>query len=327
MREDKRIEIYKGLEGEVIFDIDAEGETIWATQDQMAKIFSVDRTVVSRHIRNIFKDGELDEARVCAKNAHTGPDGKTYQVKMYNLDAIISVGYRVNSKKATNFRIWATKVLKKYVVSGVVVNENRLEALTERNEAKKLHDVEEMMGIIRRITARNELGAGEANGIIEVISKYAGSFEALKEYDSGRIDLKFLNKKQAERELSIEMCLTAVEKLKQNVSSTVEFGEEDGDRFKKGIQKVFDEVGDKSVPEKATALLYFIVHEKPFKDGNKQIGALLFVLYLTLNNHHLSKDGETKISDKALTAITLLIEESEPSEKGLIIDLIIKLLE
>ena len=327
MREEKRIEIYKGLEGEVIFDIDAEGETIWATQDQMAKIFSVDRTVVSRHIRNIFKDGELDEAQVCAKNAHTGPDGKTYQVKMYNLDAIISVGYRVNSKKATNFRIWATKVLKKYVVSGVVVNENRLEALTERKEAKKLREVEEMMGIIRRITARNELGAGEANGILEVISKYAGSFEALKEYDNGRIDLKFLNKKQAERELSVEMCLTAVEKLKQNVSSSVEFGEEDGDRFKAGLSRVFDEVSGRSVPERATALLYFIVHEKPFKDGNKQIGALLFVLYLTLNNYHLSKDGETKISDKALTAITLLIEESEPSEKELIVDLVCKLLE
>ena len=138
MREEKRIEIYKGLEGEVIFDIDAEGETIWATQDQMAKIFSVDRTVVSRHIRNIFKDGELDEARVCAKNAHTGPDGKTYQVKMYNLDAIISVGYRVNSKKATNFRIWATKVLKKYVVSGVVVNENRLEVIQVQKVTSKL---------------------------------------------------------------------------------------------------------------------------------------------------------------------------------------------
>ena len=261
------------------------------------------------------------------KNAHTGPDGKTYQVKMYNLDAIISVGYRVNSKKATNFRIWATKVLKKYVVSGVVVNENRLTALTERKEAKKLREVEEMMGIIRRITVRNELGAGEANGILEVISKYAGSFEALKEYDNGRIDLKFLNKKQAERELSVEMCLTAVEKLKQNVSSSVEFGEEDGDRFKAGLSRVFDEVSGRSVPERATALLYFIVHEKPFKDGNKQIGALLFVLYLTLNNYHLSKDGETKISDKALTAITLLIEESEPSEKELIVDLVCKLLE
>ena len=327
MREDQRIEMYKGVEGEVVFDIDEKGETIWATQDQMAKIFSVDRTVVSRHIRNIFKDGELEETRVCAKNAHTGPDGKTYQVKMYNLDAIISVGYRVNSKKATNFRIWATKVLKKYVVSGVVINENRLTALTERKEAKKLREVEEMMGIIRRITARNELGAGEANGILEVISKYAGSFEALKEYDNGRIDLKFLNKKQAERELSVEMCLTAVEKLKQNVSSSVEFGEEDGDRFKAGLSRVFDEVSGRSVPERATALLYFIVHEKPFKDGNKQIGALLFVLYLTLNNYHLSKDGETKISDKALTAITLLIEESEPSEKELIVDLVCKLLE
>ncbi|MBQ7201986.1 virulence protein RhuM/Fic/DOC family protein [Candidatus Saccharibacteria bacterium] len=327
MREEKRIEIYKGLEGEVVFNVDAEGETIWATQEQMAKIFSVDRTVISRHIRNILKDGELEEARVCAKNAHTGPDGKTYQVKMYNLDAIISVGYRVNSKKATNFRIWATKVLKKYVVSGVAVNENRLVNLTERNEVKKLHDVEEMMGIIRRLTARNELGAGEANGILEVISKYAGSFEALKEYDNGRINLKFLNKKQAERELSVEMCLAAVEKLKQNVASSANFGEEDGERFKEGIARVFDEVVGKSVPEKASALLYFIVHEKPFKDGNKQIGALLFVLYLTLNNYHLSKDGETKISDRALTAITLLIEESESSEKELIVDLICKLLE
>ena len=327
MREEKRIEIYKGLEGEVIFDVDAEGETIWATQEQMAKIFSVDRTVISRHIRNILKDGELDEARVCAKNARTGPDGKTYQVKMYNLDAIISVGYRVNSKKATNFRIWATKVLKKYVVSGVAVNENRLVALTERNETKKLHDVEEMMGIIRRLTARNELGAGEANGVLEVISKYAGSFEALKEYDSGRINLKFLNKKQAERELSVEMCLAAVDKLRHNVSSSAEFGEEDGERFKEGITRVFDEVAGKSVPEKASALLYFIVHEKPFRDGNKQIGALLFVLYLTLNNYHLSKGGETKISDRALTAITLLIDESEPSEKELIVDLICKLLE
>lgn len=327
MREDKRIEIYKGLEGEVVFDIDAEGETIWATQDQMAKIFSVDRTVVSRHIRNIFKDGELDEARVCAKNAHTGPDGKTYQVKMYNLDAIISVGYRVNSKKATNFRIWATKVLKKYVVSGVVINENRIEALTERKETKKLQDIEEMMGIVRRLTSRSELGAGEANGIIEVISKYAGSFETLKEYNDGKIDLKFLNKKQAERELTEKMCLTAVEKLRDNSNYGKDFGIENEDKFRAGIKKVFEESEKEGVAKRATNLLYFVVHDKPFKDGNKQIGALLFVLYLTLNNYHLAKDGETKISDKALTAITLLIDESEVSEKELIIDLVCKLLD
>ena len=327
MREDKRIEIYKGLEGEVIFDIDAEGETIWATQDQMAKIFSVDRTVISRHLRNILNDGELEEARVCAKNAHTGPDGKTYQVKMYNLDAIISVGYRVNSKKATNFRIWATKVLKKYVVSGVAVNEQRLQALTERNEVKKLHDVEEMMGIIRRLTTRNELGQGEANGIIEVISKYAGSFEALREYDSGKIDLKFLNRQKAERELNEEMCLTAVAQLSKSAGDADGFGVQNGTSFSDGLKRVFKESETKSVPEKAAHLLYFVVKEHPFKDGNKRIGALLFVLFLTLNGCHLSKDGETKISDRALTAITLLIDESEPSEKELIVSLVCKLLE
>ena len=123
------------------------------------------------------------------------------------------------------------------------------------------------------------------------------------------------------------MCLAAVEKLKQSTAFAVGFGEEDGDRFKNGVRKVFDESDTKSIPEKATALLYFVVHDKPFKDGNKQIGALLFVLYLTLNNYHLSKDGETKISDKALTAITLLIEESEPEEKELILNLVTKLLE
>ena len=327
MREEKRIEIYKGLEGEVIFNVDAEGETIWATQDQMAKIFSVDRTVISRHIRNILNDGELEESRVCAKNAHTGPDGKTYQVKMYNLDAIISVGYRVNSKKATNFRIWATKVLKKYVVSGVAVNERRLEALAERNEVKKLHDVEEMMGIIRRITTRNELDKGEANGILEIISKYAGSFEALREYDDGRIDLKFLNRQKAERELSEGMCRDAVAQLSKNVDTADGFGVENGDIFKEGLKRIFEESPAMSVPEKATNLLYFIIKERPFKDGNKRIGALLFVLFLTLNSYHLSKDGETKISDRALTAITLLIDESEPSEKDLIISLVCKLLE
>ena len=327
MREEKRIEIYKGLEGEVIFNVDAEGETIWATQDQMAKIFSVDRTVISRHIRNILNDGELEESRVCAKNAHTGPDGKTYQVKMYNLDAIISVGYRVNSKKATNFRIWATKVLKKYVVSGVAVNERRLEALAERNEVKKLHDVEEMMGIIRRITTRNELDKGEANGILEIISKYAGSFEALREYDDGRIDLKFLNRQKAERELSEGMCRDAVAQLSKNVDAADGFGVENGDMFKEGLKRIFEESPAMSVPEKATNLLYFIIKERPFKDGNKRIGALLFVLFLTLNSYHLSKDEETKISDRALTAITLLIDESEPSEKDLIISLVCKLLE
>ncbi|MBQ2659530.1 virulence RhuM family protein [Candidatus Saccharibacteria bacterium] len=331
MNKDKRVEIYQGLSGEVVFDIDGDGETIWATQEQMSKIFDVDRTVIGRHLRNIFNDGELPEERVCAKNAHTGPDGKTYQVKMYNLDAIISVGYRVNSKKATNFRIWATDVLRRYVTNGVVVNEKRVGELAARRELKKLHDVEEMMSVVRRLMARSELDAGEANGVLEVISKYAGSFRTLEEYDDGHIDLRFLNKARGQKELTVEMCNSAVLQLRKSVGGSELFGKKRGGGFDGALMAIFQSFDGKelypSVPEKAANLLYFVIKDHPFYDGNKRIGALLFVLFLTINDCHLTANGETKISDRALTAIALLIAESEPKEKQLIVSLVCKLLE
>ena len=335
--EEKRIEIYKGAEGEVVFDIDAEGETIWATQAQIAGIFGVDRTVIGRHIRNILNTKELDEAVVCAKNAHTTRHGamegkvQTREVNVYNLDMIISVGYRVNSKKATQFRIWATSVLKRYLVSGVAVNERRLLSLKDKEDLKKLRDVEEMMGLVRRLTTRNMLDAGEANGIIEVISKYAGSFKTLEEYDEGHIDLSFMNKKQRQRELTIEMCNRAVEQLRERLNGSELFGKRRGKSFEGSLRAIFQSFDGKelypSIAEKAVNLLYFIIKDHPFYDGNKRIGALLCVLFLTLNDYHLTEKGETKISDRALTAIALLIAESEPKEKGLIVSLVCKLLE
>ena len=329
---EKRIEIYKGLTGEVVFDVDAEEETIWATQEQITKLFGVDRTVIGRHLNNIFRDGELDKNRVCAKNAHTGPDGKTYQVNMYNLDAIISVGYRVNSKKATQFRIWATRVLKQYVTGGVAVNERRLAQLAEKKEIKKLHDVEDMMALVRRLTARNELDAGEANGVLEVISRYAGSFKTLEEYDDGHIDLSFMgSSKKRQKELTVAMCEAAVENLRESVGGSDLFGKKRNDSFAGSLNSIFQSFDGKelypSVPEKAANLLYFIIKDHPFYDGNKRIGALLFILFLTLNDCHLTEKGETKISDRALTAIALLIAESEPKEKNLIVSLVCKLLE
>ncbi len=332
MTEEKRVEIYKGLAGEVVFNVDEKGETIWATQAQITEIFGVDRTVIGRHLRNIFKEGELDEKQVCAKNAHTGPDGKTYQVNMYNLDAIISVGYRVNSKKATRFRIWATKVLKQYVTDGIAVNERRLAQLTEKKEVKKLHDVEDMMALVRRLTTQNELDAGEANGVLEVISRYAGSFKTLEEYDDGHIDLSFMGTgKRQQKELTIVMCEEAVENLRKNVGGSELFGKKRNNSFEGSLNSIFQSFDGKelypSVPEKAANLLYFIIKDHPFYDGNKRIGALLFILFLTLNDYHLTEKGETKISDRALTAIALLIAESEPKEKGLIVSLVCKLLE
>lgn len=337
MSEEKRIEIYKGLTGEVVFDIDAKEETIWATQAQMAQVFGVDRTVIGRHIRNILNTHELDEAVVCAKSAHTTQHGamggktQTREVNIYNLDMIISVGYRVNSKKATDFRIWATSVLKQYITNGLVVNERRLKELQAKKEIKKLHDVENMMAIVRRLTTGKILDAGEANGVLEVISKYAGSFKTLQEYDDGYIDLKFLNKRKTQKELTLEMCVEAVEQLKKNVKGGELFGKERGKMFEGSLNSIFQSFDAKelypSVPEKAANLLYFVIKDHPFYDGNKRIGALLFILFLTLNDCHLTRNGETKISDRALTAIALLIAESEPKEKGLIVSLVCKLLE
>lgn len=334
---EKRIEIYEGLSGEVMFNVDAEAETLWASQAQIAQLFGVDRTVIGRHIRNIINSGELDEKMVCAKNAHTtqhgAMNGKTqvHEVKVYNLDMIISVGYRVNSKKATKFRIWATSILRRYLSDGVVVNERRLNELAMRQDVEKLHSVESMMALIRRLTTRNELDAGEANGILEVITKYAGSFKTLEEYDDGHIDLSFMSKRKKGRELTVKMCMQAVETLRTNVGGSELFGKERNGSFEGSLKTIFQSYDGKelypSVQEKAANLLYFVIKDHPFYDGNKRIGALLFILFLTVNDCHLTTNGETKISDRALTAIALLIAESEPREKGLITSLVCKLLQ
>ncbi len=322
---ENQIEIYKIHEGEVVFDIDVTGETIWATQDQISNLFDVDRTVVGRHLRNIFRDGELEEDRVCAKNARTAADGKVYQTKMYNLDAIISVGYRVNSRKATDFRIWATKTLKAYVVDGVAVNERRLKEL----DGKKLAEIEGALGIVKRLVAQNELSEAEANGVLEVISKYSPSFKALKEYDEGHISFKRTGRKA--KMLPEDECIQMIDELRKRVRGGALFGKVRGGAFSSALAAVvqtFDgEDVYKTVAEKAANLLYLVIKDHPFYDGNKRIGALLFIMFLTINDCHLAENGETKISDRALTALALLIAESDPAEKNLITALVCKLLE
>lgn len=332
---ERRIELYEGVSGEVVFDVDTRGETIWATQEQIAQLFGVTRRNILTHLNNIYETGELTRERTWKKNFQVRLEGKRQvrrQMDYYNLDAIISVGYRVNSKKATKFRIWATSVLRKHLTDGVTVNERRLSELTERQEIKKLHDVEGMMALVRRLTTRNELNAGEANGVLEVISKYAGSFQTLQEYDDGHIDLSFIGSKQKHgRELTTEMCKSAVEQLRTSVGGSDLFGRERGGSFEGSLAAIFQSYDGKelykSVQEKAANLLYFIIKDHPFYDGNKRIGSLLFILFLTINDCHLTTNGDTKISDRALTAIALLIAESEPKEKDLIVSLVCKLLE
>ena len=325
---DKGLQIYKTVKGEVVFDVDKEGETIWATRMQMAELFDVKPQNIMMHLKNIFKDGELEENRTSKESLLVQMEGGreiTRKVKMYNLDAIISVGYRVNSKKATDFRIWATRTLKQYIVNGVAVNERRLQELP----AKRLKEVEGMMGVVQRLIQRNELDAGEANGVLEVITRYTRSFEALKEYDDGYIVLG--RGRKARKKLTAEAATSFIDNLRENLGAGELFGKMRDESFY-GVIEAIDQSFDgeelyKTVAEKAANLLYLVIKDHPFYDGNKRIGALLFIIYLTMNDFNLAKNGETKISDRALTAVALLIAESEPEEKSLIVALVCKLLE
>lgn len=329
MAENNQLEIYKGPKGDVTFNIDTEGETIWATRAQIAELFDVTPRNISAHFSNIYKTGELSEKRTRKNSFLVRFEGNREvkrKVDMYNLDMILSVGYRVNSKKATDFRIWATHTLKSYLINGIAINERRL----KEYDSKKLKEVEGMMGVVRRLIARQELDAGEARGILEVITSYTTSFKALEEFDDGHISLKNLNKK-TKKILTPEICETAIADLKRTLKAGELFGKRRNDSFYGSLNNIYQSFDGedlyKSTPEKAANLLYFIIKDHPFYDGNKRIGSLLFIIFLTINNCHLAKDGTTKISDRAMTAIALLIAESNPSEKSLIVSLVQKLLE
>ncbi len=323
----KQIEIYHGAQGEIIFNVDKNEQTIWATQAQIAELFGVQRAAITRHLGNIFRTGELEKNSVCSILEHTANDGKKYKTMYYNLDAIISVGYRVNSKKATNFRIWATKTLKSYVVDGVAINEPRLKEL----DHQKLQEIEGALGIVKRLLATSELSLPESSGILEVISKYAPSFKTLEEFDSGRIVIKLDQRQKPIKSLSLPESEKIIATLKKNVNGGELFGRQRGNAFVASLGSIMQTFDSQdlypTIPEKAANLLYLIIKDHPFYDGNKRIAALLFVIFLTINNYHLTKNGETKISDRALTALALLIAESNPTEKPLLVALICKLLE
>lgn len=332
MTGNSQIEIYKAAEGDIIFDVDIEEETIWATPEQIAELFGVSRRNIALHLANIYETKELNKNRTWKKNFQVRQEGTRQvrrEVNMYNLDAIISVGYRVNSKKATDFRVWSTKILRSYLTKGVVINERRLKSI----DSKRLKEVENMMGVVRRLITRQALDAGEANGVLEVISKYSTSFQTLKEYDDGFINLSGLNSKNSKKEkkLTPEFCEEVISGLKDSVKGGELFGKPRNSSFKGSIESIYQSYDGedlyKTVAEKAAHLLYFVIKDHPFYDGNKRIGSLLFIVFLTINGENLAKNGETKISDRALTALALLIAESNPSEKELITSLIRKLLE
>ena len=305
------IVIFKNGELELEVSVSEDKETVWLSLDQMAELFKRDRSVIGKHVRNIFKEGELQKESVWAKFAYTAADGKVYDVDYYNLDVIISVGYRVKSKQGTQFRIWATSILKDYMLKGYAVNQKRLEALDRTVKIQS-----------RIIASTLELDEKE---VLNVVETYADALTMLDDYDHGCLEKP--NGKDTIYRLSYEECRNLIDSMR--FESDV-FGIEKESGKLEGIlaavyQNVFGTEVYPSIEEKAAHLLYFLIKDHPFADGCKRIGASIFLEFLNKNNH-LIIDHRQIISNSALVAIALMIAESRPEEKETMVKLVMNFL-
>lgn len=293
--------------------LDNPNQTFWATEQQIAELFQRDRTVISRHLKNIFKEQELVKNSVCAKFAHTANDGKKYNVNHYNLDVIISVGYRVKSKIATEFRIWATKVLKQHLVEGYSINSKRLEQLQKT---------------IQLVNRTSQI-SGDTKDLLEILSDYSKALAILDNYDHRTIST-IKSSQNSTFKINYDEAKQAIEKLRIKFGGSELFGREKDESFKSSIATI-DQTFDgkelyQSLEEKSANLLYFVVKNHSFTDGNKRIAAWLFIWYLHMNNNLYKEDGTQLINNNTLATLTLMIAESNPKEKDIIIDVIINLM-
>jgi len=318
------IEIYQVENGNTEISVKLENETVWLSLNQMVDLFLRDKSVISRHISNIFKEGELDKQSVVAKNATTAADGKIYQVDFYNLDVIISIGYRIKSQRGTQFRIWANKILKNYLIKGFSINEKRL---TQQNEQlKKLQDSVKLLGDVLNY---KELNTDESVGLLTIISDYAYALDILDRYDYQNLDIRKTSGKET-FQLGYNEAKKQIAIAKKVYGNSELFGREKDDSLKSSLSTIYQTFDGKdlypSVEEKAANLLYFITKNHSFTDGNKRIAAFIFLYFLERNRILFDKFGKKRIADNALVALTLMIAISKPEEKDTMIKVIVNLI-
>lgn len=314
--------IYKTSRDEVELKVKLEQETVWLSLDQLAILFDRDKSVISRHIKNIFQEKELDKNSVVAKFATTAADGKIYRVDYYNLDVIISVGYRVKSQNGVKFRIWATKILKQYLVKGYAINEKRL--LEAKN---KFHELREAVLFLQK-QSKKKLLKGQEIEILSLLADYSKTLSLLEQYDKG--SLKDKKGKKTKFILRYEDCAQIITELKNKLIAKKEagdlFGQERGGSFEGIIKGLYQTFAKKelypAIEDKASHLLYLTIKDHPFSDGNKRSAAFLFVYFLDKSDYLFKKSGERKINDNALTALALLIAESNPKEKETMVKIV-----
>lgn len=316
--------LYQTPDHQTELQVKFEGETVWLTQRQMAELFQTTPQNITIHLKRIYNEDEVAENLTCKEYLQVQKEGKRLIKRkqlVYNLDAILSVGYRINSKRGTQFRQWASQRLKDYLVKGYAVNQQRL------NELGKLVQWVEQSG------TTSSLQLSEAKGLLDILTHYTKSFVLLNQYDSQSVKTAGLSE-NITYEIQYAEAKQAIVELKKQLllknEATALFGNEKDDSFKSSLSSIVQTFGGQylyaSIEEQAAHLLYFVIKNHSFSDGNKRIGAFLFVWFLEKNKHRFKKSGEVKINDNGLTAIALLVAQSKPDEKDLMIQLIISLI-
>lgn len=325
--EQNQIIIYQTPNGETTIDVKIEGETIWLSQKLMADLFDKDSDTIGLHIKNILLEGELEEISTTELFSVVQQEGKRSvkrKLKFYNLDMILSVGYRVNSKKGTQFRIWANKILKEYLIKGYAINERRL-----KDQSKQLESLKNTVNLLSNVIENKELSTDEATGLLKVVTDYAYALDILDKYDHQQLTLEGTTSTSI-AVIDYEDAIRAIYDLKDKFGGSSLFGNEKDQSFRSSISTIYQTFEGvdlyPSIEEKAANLLYFVVKNHSFSDGNKRIAAYLFVWFMDKNKILYRKDGTKRIADNALVALTLMIAESKSDEKEMMIKVIVNLI-
>lgn len=313
------IEIYHSQDGSVQLNVKLENETVWLSANQMAMLFDRDAKTIRKHINNVFADGELAKESNTQKMRVANSDKP---VPFYNLDVIISVGYRVKSRQGVQFRQWATSILKQYLIKGYVVNQHI--KLDRYNELK---DVVRLMS--RSIVLQDKVTTDEYSGLFNVISDYVYALDTLDQYDYQSLSISKTTKEEPFR-ATYDNAMEVINALKEKFGGSKWFANEKDDSFKSSIGQIYQTFGGEelypSVEEKAAMLLYLVVKNHSFSDGNKRIAAMLFLWFLNNNRVLYAKDGHKRIADNTLVALTLMIAESRTEEKDVMVKVVVNLI-
>ncbi|MEG2600018.1 MAG: virulence protein RhuM/Fic/DOC family protein [Muribaculaceae bacterium] len=313
--------LYQTSDGQTSLDVKLEQESVWLTQAQMIELFLSTKQNVSLHINNIFKEGELDKDSVVKEYLTTAADGKKYRTKFYNLDVVISVGYRVKSQRGTQFRIWANKILKEYLIKGYAVKDTI--------KLEQYEDLKQTIRVLANVLTHKTLEYSEATGLLRVVTDYAYALDTLDRYDYQQLEIDRTTNKEQFR-ATYENAMSAIDELREKFGGSSLFGNEKDQSFKGSIGAVYQTFGGSdlypSVEEKAAMLLYLVTKNHSFSDGNKRIAAFLFLLFMERNCILYNADGTKRIGNNTLVALTLMIAESRTEEMDIMVKVIVNLI-